>query len=210
MEYRFAQARNEAGWTQEELAERLSVTKATVSNWENGQRQPTLERLTQMSEILGVSIAYLLGVDEQVAWTEPIDKAALYIMHRHPVWIKSCGWALVNAFRKVFLLADKSEIPFAEVGEPIYVIPPSFALGMRGVGTPLGITSILSLERVWVEPVTADHELADELRGWYRLHGQRIVENEFGNRFYIDTYGVKWLAFDSCLPYPKKIDDPEY
>jgi len=38
-----------------------------------------------------------------------------------------------------------------------------------------------------------------ELRGWHHLYEKRLVQNEFGHRFYLDTYGVKWLAFDDCF-----------
>ena len=34
------------------------------------------------------------------------------------------------------------------------------------------------------------------------LYEKRMVFNEFGHRFYLDTYGVKWLAFDDCFPSP--------
>ena len=57
----------------------------------------------------------------------------------------------------------------------------------------------MSQDIIWVEPITTDYDLAAELRGWYRLRGRRLVENEYGNRFYLDTYGAKWLAFESCL-----------
>jgi len=198
MRYRFAQARKEAGLTLAELAAKLDVNKTTVSNWESGRRQPTLEKLTQISEVLGVSIAYLLGVDEQVSWTEPVDKATLPIMHHRPVWIRSRGWALVNAVEKILLFADRSYLAFDDVSEPVYAVPPAFALGLHGAGTPLDPDNLLQRERVWVEPVTPDAELGAELRGWYKLHS-RYVQNEFGNRFYLDTYGVKWLAFAGCL-----------
>lgn len=79
--------------------------------------------------------------------------------------------------------------------EPVYAIQPVFALSLRGVGAPLSIDYILSYNKIWVEPITADLTLASELRGWYRPHGRRLVENEFGHRFYLDTYGSKWLAF---------------
>jgi hypothetical protein len=85
------------------------------------------------------------------------------------------------------------------IQEPIYAVPPSFAFGLRGVGEFLDVNDIISREKVWVEPISTDPELAAELRGWYRLRNQRIVENEFGTRFYLNTYGSKWLAFGSSL-----------
>ena len=48
--------------------------------------------------------------------------------------------------------------------------------------------------RVWVEPISKDEVLRQEMRGWYTVK-DRFVENEFGQRFYKDTYGNKWLAF---------------
>ncbi len=47
---------------------------------------------------------------------------------------------------------------------------------------------------VWLEPISHDADLREELRGWYRVC-ERWVENDYGTRFPIDTYGAKWLAF---------------
>lgn len=195
---RIAQARLDAGLSAKELAEKLGVDTTTVSNWESGRRQLTLERLLQISELLGVSVTYLLGLDERISLMETVSAAMLPAMHRTPVWTRTRGWALVNAISGTLVFADKSEVTFADVREPVYIVPPALTLSLRGVGEPLGINDVLSLKRVWVEPITTDPELAGELRGWYRPHA-RLVENEFGNRFYIDTYGAKWLAFRDCL-----------
>jgi hypothetical protein len=54
-------------------------------------------------------------------------------------------------------------------------------------------------DRVWLEPVSTDTDLAAELRGWYVRHEKRFVQNEFGSRFYLNTYGAKWLAFNDCF-----------
>lgn len=43
-------------------------------------------------------------------------------------------------------------------------------------------------------PFSKDEVLRQEMRGWYTVK-DRFVENEFGQRFYKDTYGNKWLAF---------------
>ena len=196
---RIAQARNDAGLTAKELAEKLGVDMGTVYNWENGHRQLSLDRLMQVSKVLGVSISYLLGEDERIDYTEPMSRAALPILHWTPVWAQSRGWALLNAAEKTLVFTDKSEVALSSVQEPIYAVPPAFALSLHGVGEPLGYDAVLSLKRVWVEPVTGDPNLAAELRGWYRPRGRRLVENEYGNRFYLDTYGAKWLAFESCF-----------
>ena len=195
---RIIQARLDAGLSQKELAEKLNVDKGTLSNWENGSRQLTLERLVQLAELLGVKVAFLLGEDDRLPFMERVSTAILPILHWAPVWMRSRGWALVNAASATLVFPDKSEIAFAEVQEPVYVIPPAFSIGLRGMGDPLGVDEVIISDRVWVEPVITDPELAAELRGWYRPRGPRLVENEYGIRFYMDTYGAKWLAFKSC------------
>lgn len=203
---RIAQARFDSGLTSKELAEKLGVDTTTLSNWESGRRQLTLERLIQLSGILGVSVTYLLGLDERISLTEPISAATLPILHRAPVWTRSRGWALVNAITGTLIFADKSEVPFEAVQEAVYAIPPTFTQSLRGVGTPLDFDDIPGLKQVWLEPVTTDPVLAGELRGWYRPRGHLLVENEYGNRFYLDTYGAKWLAFESCLNNPDAVE----
>lgn len=52
--------RKKAGWSQEELAEQLNVTRQSVSKWEGARAVPDMEKVVQMSRIFGVSTDYLL------------------------------------------------------------------------------------------------------------------------------------------------------
>lgn len=52
--------RKKAGWSQEELASQLGVTRQSVSKWEGAQSVPDLDKVVQMSRIFGVSTDYLL------------------------------------------------------------------------------------------------------------------------------------------------------
>lgn len=52
--------RKQKGWSQEELAEKLMVTRQAVSKWESAQSMPDLDKLVQLSEALDVSTDYLL------------------------------------------------------------------------------------------------------------------------------------------------------
>ena len=53
------------GITQVELAKKLGVTKQSVSNWENGNMQPSVEMITKISEVLNVKSDVLLGLDDR-------------------------------------------------------------------------------------------------------------------------------------------------
>lgn len=54
--------RRKCGFTQEELAERLSVTAQAVSKWENGNGFPDITQLVPLSQIFGITTDSLLGV----------------------------------------------------------------------------------------------------------------------------------------------------
>ena len=52
--------RKSRGWSQEELAERLDVSRQSVSKWESGVSNPELDKIVAMSTLFGVSTDYLL------------------------------------------------------------------------------------------------------------------------------------------------------
>ncbi len=58
--------RKKSGWSQEELAAKLNVSRQAVSKWEGAQSVPDIDRVLQMSRLFGVSTDYLLK-DEQTA-----------------------------------------------------------------------------------------------------------------------------------------------
>lgn len=59
------QERKKNGWSQEELADKLGVTRQAVSKWEGTQSTPDLQRLLEMSKLFGVTVDYLIK-DEMV------------------------------------------------------------------------------------------------------------------------------------------------
>lgn len=52
--------RKKAGWSQEELAAKLNVSRQSVSKWEGAQSIPDIERIILISRLFGVSTDYLL------------------------------------------------------------------------------------------------------------------------------------------------------
>ena len=55
--------RKKAGWSQEELAEKLNVTRQSVSKWEGAQSVPDIDKILQLSCLFGVTTDYLLKDD---------------------------------------------------------------------------------------------------------------------------------------------------
>lgn len=64
---KLAEARKKQNLTQEQLAERLGVTRQAVSRWESDAAYPETDKIVRVAQILEVSCDYLLqdGVDER-------------------------------------------------------------------------------------------------------------------------------------------------
>lgn len=60
---KIAQLRRKNGWSQEELADKMEVSRQAVSKWESNQTTPDLERILRLSSLFGVTIDYLLKDD---------------------------------------------------------------------------------------------------------------------------------------------------
>lgn len=63
--------RKKNGWSQEELAEKLSVSRQSVSKWEGAQSVPDLQKVIQMADIFGVTTDYLLK--DEIGPEEPVE-----------------------------------------------------------------------------------------------------------------------------------------
>ncbi len=63
MGIKIAEKRKDLGMTQTEFADRLHVTRQSVSRWEQGSVLPDIEKIGEIAEILGVSCDYLLRDD---------------------------------------------------------------------------------------------------------------------------------------------------
>lgn len=55
------EARKAKNWSQKKLASEMHITQQAISNWENGTSSPSIVDLVMLSQILNVSIDYLLN-----------------------------------------------------------------------------------------------------------------------------------------------------
>ena len=63
--------RGEAQMTQAEVAEKLNVTRQTISSYESGRTQPDVEMLKHLAEIYGVSLEELLRAEPSDGGVDP-------------------------------------------------------------------------------------------------------------------------------------------
>ncbi len=60
---RIKESRKQKSLTQQELAEKLNVTRSAISNWEVGRNYPDLDLIIQISELFGITLDQLLKED---------------------------------------------------------------------------------------------------------------------------------------------------
>lgn len=66
---RIAQKRKEQGLSQEALGEQLGVSRQSIYKWESDAALPEIEKLITLSRLFGVSVGWLLGVEEDAVPT---------------------------------------------------------------------------------------------------------------------------------------------
>ena len=184
-----------------EAAELLGISQPTLSAWETGNKTPSVEGLEKMADLYGVTTDFLLGrTDSEHSFDNMVslNKKLLPILHEKPVWSARHGWMLVD-YAKSHLIGCNIIIPL-EKAEELFIAPPTFAESSIPNSEPLSRNELQYGLQIWVEPISADSSLREELRGWYRVK-HHAIENECGNRFSLDSYGAKWLAF------PEKSED---
>ena len=127
--------RKKNGWSQEELAEQLSVSRQSVSKWEGAQAIPDLQKIVKMADIFGVSTDYLLKDDYDEHTSEedmvvdstsepPMRKVSMGEANRYmdlerkqaPILSTAVGLCIISPALLVFL-AGLSEFPQFHISE---------------------------------------------------------------------------------------------
>ena len=72
---RIKQLRKENGMTQVDMAQKLGVTKGTVSTWETNSRMPGFDVLERMCDMFQRSLDYLMGRSNDATPPAPSDDA---------------------------------------------------------------------------------------------------------------------------------------
>ncbi len=117
--------RKKKGLSQEQLGEKLNVTRQTISNWELGETSPNPEQLKLLSKELGISIDELLGNDiknvlvEKVSNTEELAGLILKIIKLF-LFIIVGGIFLLILFAILFKVIENNKDTGREIEDSIY------------------------------------------------------------------------------------------
>jgi transcriptional regulator with XRE-family HTH domain len=180
-------ARKEAGFSQEELAEKMSVSRSAIAKWETDKGMPDVNNLKVMSQLLNVSVDYLLDDEEKISFNEiqePInlddyeksgkcrDKRDAVCLAKHPD--ASAIYALISN-RKL----SKSEWIVD------FVVQPGIAEVFDRMKGVVGNYLVEKGNRQYFVTVTKDFITTRELPG--KIDGKRFV---IGNHRYTKGYQI--------------------
>ena len=122
--------RKKNGWSQEELADKMYVSRQAVSKWEAAQTTPDLEKILMLSRLFGVTTDYLLKDElEQEAFTDDtleagtrcitMEEANTYLAHRKWASVRIAFATVLCILSPICLillgtLAENAILPFNE------------------------------------------------------------------------------------------------
>ena len=122
--------RKKNGWSQEELAEKMQVSRQAVSKWEGAQTVPELEKILALSKLFGVTTDYLLKdeiEDEEFtgdADRAPIKRVSLALANEFLAWrnraarrIAAATFLCIISVIPLLLLGAAAEVPEYPISE---------------------------------------------------------------------------------------------
>ena len=98
-------ARIEAGLTQEKAAEKINVSRQTISNWENEKSYPDIISVIALSDLYSVSLDELLKGDQKMA--EHLEESTNVVKSNK----KLTGAILLNIILMILLIALNMLLP---------------------------------------------------------------------------------------------------
>lgn len=124
------QLRKKSGMSQEELAEKMNVSRQAVSKWEGAQSIPDLDKILQLSELYGVTTDYLLkdsveseeftgkDTDENIRKVT-LEEANEFLALRKTasVRIAAATFLCIISLIPLFILGGMSELPDKPISE---------------------------------------------------------------------------------------------
>ena len=116
--------RKKCGWSQEDLADQLGISRQSVSKWESGMSIPDLEKIVKMSSLFGISTEYLLkdeiegelpsetlATDDNILRSVSLEEANTYmdLVKETAPKFATCVSALIMSIVPLLLLGGMAE-----------------------------------------------------------------------------------------------------
>ena len=162
--------------SQEELGQKLLVSRQTISLWEKDQTVPTIENLIRLREIFGVSVDDILGFESGKQKDEIIPNETYQFQFDKEELNEIQRQQRKNIYKRpiIFTLCCIFLIVYAIGGDaPDFII--GFAFGMFLIGTVSHIKDIQLYKKTWVDCVD-------------RICKSTYVHRVYEDYIYISTY----------------------
>ena len=128
------QERKKRGWSQEELAARVQVSRQAVSKWETGDALPDLGKLLALADALGLSLDALCGRESPAEATAEAPPPEVSIPPRRCRWLLPALWGFLAACLLaggLWIWSQRNVVP-VEVAQAVSTLPDTFTVS--GVG----------------------------------------------------------------------------
>lgn len=197
--------RKQLDLSQEELGQKLLVSRQTISLWEKDQTLPTIDNLIKLREIFGIPVDNMLGMDGQ----NPVPEAPAEIYRFSPAkeeWDDVFRIQRRSLYKKLITFALICIILFvSSVSSSSSMLAAGFALGVLFLGSIYHIKGIVVYSKTWKNSIGRISESVYEYRVFenyifitiYR-RGEKKLETKcyFSDIEQIKQQG-KWLSLQS-------------
>ncbi|VUX01394.1 HTH-type transcriptional regulator ImmR [Streptococcus constellatus] len=145
---RIFELRKERGWSQDQLAEKVNVSRQSISKWESAQALPEIEKVVELSRIFQVTTDYLLldeanSKDAQPSWTN--EERANYNKEVKNFSIANILYILFLAI-VVFFIVGGLYLPW----DPSLI----FFLFFLSAGAALACKRYLTIKKTYLDQIT--------------------------------------------------------
>ena len=126
---RLKQARIQSGMTQEQVAEKVMVSRVTLSHWENGKTLPDIASLISLSDLYQISLDELLKGDPKM--TEKVKKDAKDLNNRRVLLITAILALIVMLTYTISLFVGGDFKAFTQAAAPWLIM----GIGVAALGS---------------------------------------------------------------------------
>lgn len=116
--------RKNNGWSQEELAEKMEVSRQTISKWESGKAIPELNKLVKLSEIYKITLDELVkdisnqsNKEKKIKTKKNIKKIVITILIITVILIGLLALNIMKRMKIIYDISDKYKNNFQSIGE---------------------------------------------------------------------------------------------